>query len=241
MHLKATEPYNKKAGATADKEIYRQHEGDKRPNPLYDKDGKRKPLDLCNTSHGDLREEWMRTYKHEGGEVIEEKGRICPTCPPIAPCMVEKSITGRFAVTEVKCGDTVGLEADATNIPDGTQTTFTLRKLPEKSAFAKEYDPLSSSKVRGLEWITKKPSNDWPRPEVDFEVTADSETGDSENQFNFHRYPNLPPETETINCRSKNIIIEKKKILSRTIEKKRIVNFAWTGKFDIEFKDGVMV
>ena len=29
----------------------------------------------------------------------------------------EKSITGRFAITEVKCGYPVGLEADATNIP----------------------------------------------------------------------------------------------------------------------------
>lgn len=90
MHLKATEPYNEEAVATSDEEIYRQHEGDKRPNRLYDKDGNRKPLDLCDTSHGDLREEWMGTYKREGGEVIEDNGRICPTCEPVAPCMVEQ-------------------------------------------------------------------------------------------------------------------------------------------------------
>ena len=103
----------------------------------------------------------------------------------------EKSITGRFAITEVKCGDPVGLEADATNIPDGTQTTFTLKKLPGRENIGPESANLAGSQVRGLNWVSRKPTDLWPEWDVDFDVAADGATGRSENQLKFHRYEDI--------------------------------------------------
>ncbi len=153
MHLKATEPYNEKAVATADEEIYRQHEGDKRPNSLYDKDGNRKPLDLCNTSHGDLREEWMRIYKREGGEVIEEKGRICPTCEPVAECPEEVKIVAVEFLNGDKKTELSGTGKHFVNLPrdnkwvDGTHVS-NIDRLNQKTRFKVRFNKPEAHKFK---------------------------------------------------------------------------------------------
>jgi len=113
-------------------------------------------------------------------------------------CPDNRSITGRFAITEVKCGSNVELQAEATNIPEGTNTTFTLKQLPAHSNIQILVAPLSGLQVRGLNWISKKPSDQWPEWEVDFDVSADGTSAHSENQLKFHRYPNYAREAKTI-------------------------------------------
>ena len=135
------------------------------------------------------------------------------------PC--QKSITGRFSSTEVKCGDPVCLEADSKGIADGVTVSFAVRRRPGAESIATERAPLRGSQVRALEWTSQKPSNDWPRPEIDFQVSADGVSRISENQLNICRYADKSSETRTIPCSSGV--------------------FAWTGKFDIEFKDGVTI
>ena len=106
------------------------------------------------------------------------------------PCPL-KTIRGRFDATEVKCGDNVELQADATNIADGALTTFTLKKLPGRENIGSESTNLASSQVRGLNWVSRKPTDLWPEWDVDFDVAADGVTGRSENQLKFHRYEDI--------------------------------------------------
>lgn len=137
------------------------------------------------------------------------------------PCPLAKSITGRFTEEEVKCGSSAHLEADAVNIDDGQTVQFALRKLPDQSGIATETAPLAGSQVRGKEWISKKPSDLWPPDEVDFQVSADGVSADSENKLHFHNYANKALETKTINCASGV--------------------YGWTGKFDIKFEAGKVI
>jgi hypothetical protein len=89
---RATKPLNKSAIKKANEKVYKQHEGDKRPNPLYDEHGNRKKLDLCEPTHGPLRKEWMDAYVDAGGNVKWEEGNICPTCEPVAECELEPTV-----------------------------------------------------------------------------------------------------------------------------------------------------
>jgi len=137
------------------------------------------------------------------------------------PCPLAKSITGRFEEEEVKCGSLAKLEADAVNIDDGQTVQFALRRLPDRGGIGEETAPLSGSQVRNLEWISKKPTDDWPEDEVDFQVSADGKSADSENKLHFHRYAYQTLETKTFNCASGI--------------------YGWTGKFDIKFEDGKVI
>jgi hypothetical protein len=136
------------------------------------------------------------------------------------PCQ-QKKIKGRFDKVEVKCGSPVGFEADATNIADGKMAKFQLCLLPRQKTVLTVKRPLKTSKVRGLNWISKKLSNSWPAKELDFRVSADDVSSRSENQLKFHRYSNQASETKTFNCASGI--------------------YGWTGKFDVEFKNGLLI
>ena len=114
-----------------------------------------------------------------------------PAVTTTQSCHDDRSITGRFVPTEVKCGNNVELQAEAVNIPDGTGTTFSLQQLPDRTGMGSESAPLAGSQVRGLNWISKKPSDEWPATEVDFDVSAAGCTGRSENQLKFHKYADI--------------------------------------------------
>lgn len=139
------------------------------------------------------------------------------------PLQKKKAIRGSFEKTEAKCGDKVGLQATATNIADGTTVNFALRQLPGKQGLGTESSPLQGAAVSPakLKWISKKTFDGWTKPQVDFEVSADGVSKDSDNKFSFFNYSDKASETKTIPCSSGV--------------------FGWTGKFDIEFKDGVVL
>jgi hypothetical protein len=64
---RATRPLNQDAVQAADDDLYSKHEGDPRPNALYDADGNRLPLSASDPNQAGLREEWMDDYKANGG------------------------------------------------------------------------------------------------------------------------------------------------------------------------------
>jgi hypothetical protein len=158
------------------------------------------------------------------GQVIRAVQGCFPNTPPApsTPCP-PKAIRGRFERDEVKCGDRIGLEATATNIADGTTASFALRSLPGRGGVTTLTAPLSGSRVNAssLRWVSKKPATGSPRPEMDFEVSADGVSDTSGNQLNFHQYANQAGETKTIACSSPP--------------------FGWTGKFDLEFSAGEVI
>ena len=67
MSERATRPLNQQAVKAADDDLYSSHAGDPRPNALYDENGNRKPLDATDPDQADLRNEWMESYKANGG------------------------------------------------------------------------------------------------------------------------------------------------------------------------------
>jgi hypothetical protein len=68
MGDRATRPLNSQAVSAADDELYGNHEGDPRPNALFDAEGNRKPLDAADPDQAGLRSEWMDSYKAHGGQ-----------------------------------------------------------------------------------------------------------------------------------------------------------------------------
>jgi len=94
MSRRATRPLNAAAVQAADDEIYRRHEGDPRPNPLYDAAGNRRPLSDTDPGQADLRREWMDLYVANGGQVENTPRSSSPpssgggSAPvsPVTPC-----------------------------------------------------------------------------------------------------------------------------------------------------------
>jgi len=74
----ATRPLNRRATRRANDDFYRAH-------PELVQDGKRIPLDPCNSDHDHLRAEWMDAYERHGGAT--RRGRYAPVCcDPTEPC-----------------------------------------------------------------------------------------------------------------------------------------------------------
>jgi hypothetical protein len=88
MSRRASRPLNQQAVQAADDEIYRRHENDPRPNPLYDANGNRTPLSATDPSQAALRTEWMDLYVANGGRVEGQNPAPTPDPPnnPSGPC-----------------------------------------------------------------------------------------------------------------------------------------------------------
>ncbi|OGP68596.1 MAG: hypothetical protein A2169_15595 [Deltaproteobacteria bacterium RBG_13_47_9] len=157
----------------------------------------------------------MTKGKPGGGKCVASPVGVCP----------EPRISGRFDDLIVKCGDRIGLEADAENIPDGTKTTFRIRQYINAVPIATEIAYLKGLKVRGKSWITKKVFKGWSPPTVEFEVSADGAKAASENTYQIYQYNDFGSFTVTI----PRIVNKVSKI------------FKWTGKYDMEFYDGVLI
>lgn len=83
----AKRPLDPVAVRAANDGIYQRHRNDPRPNPLYDAEGKRKPLHPSDPSQAALRGEWMGLYEQNGGAVEDSKTQ--PRTPPgsvVEPC-----------------------------------------------------------------------------------------------------------------------------------------------------------
>jgi hypothetical protein len=90
MSQRAKRPLNSKAVAAADKELYRRHENDPRPNALFDENGNRKPLDPNDPSQASLRLEWIKYYLAHGGEMENSERSDRDVNHPVQMCPVEK-------------------------------------------------------------------------------------------------------------------------------------------------------
>ena len=86
MSDRATRPLNQDAVQAADDSIYQNHAGDPRPNALYDEDGNRKPLDADDPSQAGVRQEWMASYKANGGGVEPQDNSAKQPDEPVEPC-----------------------------------------------------------------------------------------------------------------------------------------------------------
>jgi hypothetical protein len=149
---------------------------------------------------------------------------------PKLPCQKPK-ISGRFGDLVVKCGDQVDLRADATNIPDKTPTIFNIRHYTKKQTVATEKALLKSSKVSDKKWISKKVFQGWDPPHLDFKVSANGASADSDNRLRIYEYPDFASYTKTIarqtaagdSLRDGKFDVEfKKKVLTITIKIKLI-------------------
>jgi hypothetical protein len=97
MGDQATRPLNQSACSAADDDVYSKHADDPRPNALYDADGQRNPLDPTDPSQADLRQEWMDSYKANGGATEQSGGSAgaaddavtsCDQRPEVAPLII---------------------------------------------------------------------------------------------------------------------------------------------------------
>lgn len=144
-----------------------------------------------------------------------------PTGATKEPCPIVKSICGRFDPALVKCGSAVSLQAETTNISDGLNAQFAMRSLPGQGAVGSESAPISGSQIRGLNWISKKPTDQWPEAgEMDFEVAADGVSAESENKLKFHKYVKIPWQLKSYR-RTSGI-------------------YGWDAKYLIMFEDGLV-
>ncbi|MFW6161638.1 MAG: carboxypeptidase regulatory-like domain-containing protein, partial [Planctomycetota bacterium] len=89
MSRRATRPLDPEATSAADEDIYARHEGDPRPNALYDAEGNRTPLDPYDPAQADLRSEWMDLYEAHGGEVETPDRPSRETDSPAEPCPLQ--------------------------------------------------------------------------------------------------------------------------------------------------------
>jgi hypothetical protein len=71
-----------------------------------------------------------------------------------------------------------------------------------------------------MTWISRKTGLEWDTPVVRINAEAGGAKATGDNSFKFSRFPDYPKETKTISC-SSGI-------------------FGWTGRFDIEFKAGIL-
>jgi hypothetical protein len=107
---RATRPLNTSAVSSADDDLYARHADDPRPNALYDDQGNRKPLSATDPDQADLRNEWMDSYKANGGETESTDTSGTPAGQTVKPC--EPQLT----VNPLIDGDLVDL--DDSDIPE---------------------------------------------------------------------------------------------------------------------------
>ncbi|TVQ87028.1 MAG: hypothetical protein EA400_11810, partial [Chromatiaceae bacterium] len=132
-----------------------------------------------------------------------------------------KSIAGRFTETSIKCGDPGHVEADGVQIAEGATTDFAITRVRDGSALTSVNAPMTGQQVRGLDWNPRRPG-DWQRGDrFQLQISADGEQAEGSNQFGFHEYPDLGPETKTIVCSSGD--------------------YGWTGKFDIAYRNDEII
>lgn len=102
-----------------------------------------------------------------------------------------RSIEGCFEPEEMKCGDTINLHADATNIPDGSPVSFMIHDYRSDRLVDYVSGRLQDSQVRDVSWESQKEDNQWHTPHLYFIVDSGGEAGRSENMFSFHRYDDI--------------------------------------------------
>lgn len=125
MARRAKRPLNPTAVSAADDEIYKRHEGDPRPNALYDADGNRLPLSATDPSQAALRKEWMDLYIANGGEIESDPPAPTPPGAPVVPCE-DKKCDCTVTIGKVKRGNPyVAQNAPDDGMPDSVPPSKT--------------------------------------------------------------------------------------------------------------------
>ena len=173
----------------------------------------------------------LRYYLLEDGEAIRTApggGGGGPSAKPDAPppkkapadpAKPTPTLKGKFKTSPVPCGDAVALQLDGTDLPPNSNAAVVVKAVDGDKALSNLNGPLSGQSG-ALQWISKKPGSTWGKPEVYFSAEAGGAKAKSDNQLEFKKYADAASETKTFNCSSGV--------------------FGWTGKFDIEFKSGVL-
>ncbi len=120
MGDQATRPLNQSASSTADDDLYSKHADDPRPNALYDENGQRKPLDPTDPSQADLRQEWMDSYKANGGATEEGGGSAGAADAAVTSCDQRPEV-GPLIIAAPVALDSDDSESD--NTDDGSTET----------------------------------------------------------------------------------------------------------------------
>jgi hypothetical protein len=105
MSERATRPLDRDAAQAADDELYSNHASDPRPNALYDEDGDRKPLDANDPDQAGLREEWMQSYKANGGQTEPMDTSGGQPDQTVQPCEQMATVDPLIIGTPVDLGD----------------------------------------------------------------------------------------------------------------------------------------
>jgi hypothetical protein len=164
--------------------------------------------------------EASRTVHGGGGGGQPAKPDDPPDKPaPEEPPKPTPTLKGKFKTTPVPCGDSVDLQLDGTDLPPNSNAAVDLKTVDGDKALSSVNGPLTGQSGT-LQWISKKPSATWGKPEVYFSAEAGGAKAKSDNQLEFKKYADAASETKTFNCTSGI--------------------YGWTGKFDIEFKSGVL-
>lgn len=97
-------PLNSQAVLAADKALYTAHEGDARPNALFDAAGNRQRLDAADPGQECLRAEWIDQYGKNGGKVEEVPPKTGKRPgQAVQPCPLKKAtltVTVRYSPLE---------------------------------------------------------------------------------------------------------------------------------------------
>ncbi|RLC30806.1 MAG: hypothetical protein DRH37_04520 [Deltaproteobacteria bacterium] len=145
------------------------------------------------------------------------------------PCP-QRHIEGWFvsqaeARSAVKCGDRVVLCANSSNLPPGTPVSYRIKQCHDGGRTLETLSARLESVPMGAQvdkdWISKKTFRGWDRNCIHFRVTGGGASANSQNERIFHRYPNVSAQTKTFARTSTN----------------RGFRYAWTGKYDIEFRN----
>jgi hypothetical protein len=110
MSERATRPLNNAAVGAADDELYTKHAEDPRPNALYDEKGNRKPLSATDPDQAGLRQEWMDSYKANGGKTESTDLSGMPAGQAVLPCQQKERVNPLIE------GDSV--EVDESEVPE---------------------------------------------------------------------------------------------------------------------------
>ncbi|MCB9497502.1 MAG: peptidoglycan-binding protein [Fibrobacteria bacterium] len=157
-------------------------------------------------------------------EKIPTEGPTKPGTPPTSPAsppgsIGTPSISVKFLSSSAYCGDTIKIEIAGENLPEKPATKIDLKSVHDGSLVESLTDTLDSLPHK-TKWIVKKKGTEWAMPDILVAAEAGGTSATGGTNFKIKRLPDYAKDTKTIACASGI--------------------FGWTGKFDIEFKGGIL-
>ena len=163
-------------------------------------------------------------------------GSAADVAPVAAPC---RNITGRFAEDCGFCCTDVHLEAEGTNINDGTNVEFKIVNQTNGEHVTSANGRMNDGKVRDVQWSCRKTDGYKPGDTYTLQITAGQCQAKGENEFSIIELQDIPLETichnigmhkyeikfEKYNGKPSVVIIEK--LNFRFVEHRECYDEAW--------------